>query len=125
MDTKAYEPTKSSDTRFIAHEHGVYCNQFNNWPIMYSYWEKRAQEKLDDPDEKITSDEVTEAQQMVGDLRDVKTITEFLAVLELTDLLTRASCQLQGTENFPWQHVEVIELWPEVFLRRYSSNYKT
>ena len=93
MEVKAYEPRQASNTRFIAHENKVLGNQFHNWAIMHNYWEKRAQEKITDKEVKITSAEVTEAQNKAADFKNVEHITVFLTQFELTDLLGRASCQ--------------------------------
>ena len=109
MGVKAYEPRQTSDTRFVIHEHRVLCNQFHNWSIQYNFWEKRAQEMNNNKEIKITSQEVTEAQNSAADLRDMEHITLFLAMLELTDLLGRSSCQMQSTNNFPWVFIDEIE----------------
>ena len=109
LNMKSREPRQSSDTRFISHEHKVICNQFCNWNIQYSYWEKKAREQIEDPSEEITSSEITEAQNMAADLRNVTNITVFLTMLELTDLLTRTSCQLQSSDRFPWEFIEIIK----------------
>ena len=44
MNAKSYEPLQVSNTRFVAHEHPVLCNQYHNWPIQSSHWEHHAQE---------------------------------------------------------------------------------
>ena len=109
MNVKDYEPRQTSDTRFIMHEHKVLCNQFHNWTIEYNYWEKRSMEMQTDKEVKVTSQEVTEAQNSSADLRDVEHITAFLSMLELTDMLGRSSCNMQGTTNFPWAFVDEME----------------
>ena len=119
MQKQSYEPKQISETRFVAHEHQVLCNQFHNWPIQFKYWEDRsqeyAQEGYENPeqefeDEKtLTNDEITISQKKSRNLRDVKYITSFLAMLEITDLLTRASCSLQSTSKFPWEFIEIVE----------------
>ena len=48
---------------------------------------------------KITSAEVTEAQNNAADFRNADHITVFLTQFELTDLLGRASSQMQGTDK--------------------------
>ena len=77
--------------------------------FMHNYWEKRAQEKITDKEVKITSAEITEAQNNAADFRNVEHITVFLTQFELTDLLDRGSCQMQGTDNFPWVFQTVMK----------------
>ena len=111
LDVKAYEPRISSDTRFVAHQHKVLCNQFSNWPVQYSYWEKRSQENNegDNEFEDLSSSEIIESQKKASDLRNVRFITVFLSMLEITDVMTRASCLLQGCNRFPWEYIDVIK----------------
>ena len=109
MNKKACEMRQTSTTCFVAHEHRVLCNQFTNWPVEYQFWEKRAMECVKDKNIKITSAQVTEAQNSASDLRSVGNVTTFLALIEVTDILTRASCQLQDTSHFPWHYVDVID----------------
>ena len=101
LDVKAYESKQISDTRFIAHEHDCLCNNFHNWPVQFKYWEDHAQElakdKEDDDDDDeyekekpLKSDQITTAQNNARNLRNVKHITSFLSMLEITDVLTRA-----------------------------------
>ena len=107
MNLKSHEPRISSDTHFVAHQHKVLCNQFQNWPIQYRYWERRSQENTND-DEKLTSDKVIESQKKASDLRNVQFITVFLSMVEISDVLARASCLLQGSCRFPWEFLDVI-----------------
>ena len=84
MNLNAHEPRISSNTRFVAHQHKVNCNQFQNWPIQYRYLERRSQEDYND-DEEFKSDEIIESQKKASDLRNVRFITVFLSMLEISD----------------------------------------
>ena len=104
IDEKLYNPRKASKTRFIAHEHNVLCNQFRNWSSQYVYYERRARST------NLKSEEVIDAQNKARDRQCVRTITTLLAMIEITDVLGRASCMLQKSNALPWEHLDVIEL---------------
>ena len=116
MNAKSYEPLQVSNTKFVAHEHPVLCNQYHNWPIQYSHWEHHAQEiwreselEHDDKQQCLKSEEVTEAQNRAAELRNVTNITVFLSMIKITDLLTCSSCRLQSTKKFPWEFPDIIK----------------
>ena len=109
MNQKSRELKQRSETRFVAHQHAVLCNFFVNWPVQYQFWEKRAREMRKDKDQNLTSSDIIQAQNSARDLQSVEFLTVYLAMIEITDILTRASCQLQTTNSFPWEFVDVIE----------------